>query len=164
MLMASTRRAGRFSISVHAAGQRVWLLLAALLCLAAFPAALAMEADRPGLVVTLTTDKAVYAPHETIWMVLEVSNRGEAPILLEFASAQRFDVTIADEGGAEVWRWSAGRMFAAVLGQETLGPDKPRLVYEARVGGGLEPGAYRIRAWITEGMLRFSGSLGIQVR
>ncbi len=149
---------------VHAVARRAALLLVAVCFLAAVSAPFAAEVDRSGLAVALTTDKAVYAPGEPVRMVLEVTNRSKTPIVLDFASAQRFDVLISDEGGAEVWRWSARRMFAAVLGRETLESDNPRIVYEARVARGLDPGAYRIRAWITGTTPHFSASLGIRVR
>ena len=91
-------------------------------------------------------------------------NQTGTPIRLEFTSAQRFDVTIGDAHGNEVWRWSAGRMFAAVMGHETLGPEDPRLTYEAVFSGSLAPGPYRVRAWLTDASRRFSSTLAIEVR
>jgi hypothetical protein len=91
-------------------------------------------------------------------------NQTGTPIRLEFTSAQRFDVAIRDAHSNEVWRWSAGRMFATVMGHETLEPEDPRLTYEAEFSGSLAPGPYRIRAWLTDASRRFSSTLGIEVR
>jgi hypothetical protein len=41
--------------------------------------------------------------------------------VLRFASGQRADVVLA-AGGAERYRWSRGRMFAAVLVSQELAP------------------------------------------
>ncbi len=132
---------------------------------AAFSAALASESDRPGFRVSLVTDKPVYALGEPVHVAFEVANPGTTPVTLQFTSAQRFDMAIADEAGRDVWRWSAGRMFAAVLGEEVLhSSDSSRLAYEAIFSGVLSPGAYRIRAWITDGSGDFSATLGIQIQ
>ncbi len=145
--------------------RRVGLLLASLSMLAAaFSTVLASGSDRPGFGVSLVTGKPVYAPGEPVQIAFEVANHGAAPVTLRFSSAQRFDMAIADEAGRDVWRWSAGRMFAAVLGEEVLHSDSPRLAYEAIFSGVLDPGAYRIRAWITDGSGDFSATLGIQVQ
>ena len=122
------------------------------------------NADRPGFRVSLVTDKPVYASGEPIRIVFEIANHTETPVRLDFASAQRFDVAIADEAGTEVWRWSAGRMFAQMLGQEFLGSEWRSLTYEAMFTGVLSPGPYRIKAWLTDGSGDFSATLGIQVQ
>ena len=91
-------------------------------------------------------------------------NQTGTPVRLEFTNAQRFDVSIGDAHGNEVWRWSAGRMFATVMGHETMGLDDPRLAYEAVFRGSLAPGTYQVRAWLTDASRRFSSTLGIEVR
>ncbi len=118
----------------------------------------------PALEVSVTTDKPVYAPGEPIRIVFEAVNETDSAATLAFASAQRFDMAIADESGTEVWRWSAGRMFAQMLGQEVLGPEIGRLSYEATFTGALGPGRYRVEAWLTDRSGNFSASLGIEVR
>jgi len=54
------------------------------------------------------------------WLFV-VANRSPRPRVLRFASAQRADVVLA-AGGAERYRWSRGRMFAAVLVNQELAP------------------------------------------
>ena len=120
--------------------------------------------SEPAFGASLSTNKPAYGAGEPIRITFEVFNRTPTAVRLKFASAQRFDFVIANAAGNEVWRWSAGRMFATVMGQETLGPDSPRLVYEATFAGELAPGAYRIKAWLTDGTRRFSAALGIEVR
>ncbi len=130
---------------------------------AAFSAALASESDRPRFGVSLVTDKPVYAPGEPVHMAFDVANHGAAPVTLRFSSAQRFDFVIANAAGNEVWRWSAGRMFATVMGQETLGPDNPSLTYEAEFAGELAPGRYTIKALLTDGSRQVSATIGVEV-
>ncbi len=145
--------------------RRVGLLVASLSMLAAaFSAVLGSDSDQPGLGVSLVTDKPVYAPGEPVQIAFEVANHGAAPVTLRFSSAQRFDMAIADEAGRDVWRWSAGRMFAAVMGQETLGPDNPSLTYEAEFAGELAPGRYTIKALLTDGSRQVSATIGVEVR
>ncbi len=131
---------------------------------AAFSTVLASGSDRPGFGVSIVTDKPVYALGEPVHIVFEVANHGAAPVTLRFSSAQRFDFVIEDASGADVWRWSAGRMFAAVMGQETLGPDNPSLTYEAEFAGELAPGRYTIKALLTDGSRQVSATIGVEVR
>lgn len=51
---------------------------------------------------------------------LHVTNVAGAAVTLEFATAQRYDFEVLDEGGAVVWRWSADQVFAQMLGEEVL--------------------------------------------
>lgn len=85
----------------------------------------------PAFTVSLATDKPAYQPGQPIRITFEVVNRGDKTVGLDFSSAQRFDVAIENAGGNQVWRWSAGRMFAQMLGQEILGPERRSLTYEA---------------------------------
>lgn len=118
----------------------------------------------PAFTVSLATDKPAYQPGQPIRITFEVTNRGDKTVRLAFSSAQRFDVVIENAGGNQVWRWSAGRMFAQMLGQEILGPERRSLTYEATFTGALSPGPYRIKAWLTEATGAVSATLGIEVR
>ena len=64
------------------------------------------------------------APHvgAPLQMTLTLLNRGGQPARLLFASSQRYDFLARDDAGNEVWRWSADKLFAQVLGEETLAP------------------------------------------
>lgn len=58
---------------------------------------------------------------DSVAFVLAVTNATQAPLALEFRSGQSYDFAVAD-GGREVWRWSAERMFTQALRGETLAP------------------------------------------
>lgn len=118
----------------------------------------------PAFTVSLATDKPAYQPGQPIRIAFEVTSRGDKAVRLDFSNAQRFDVTIADEAGREVWRWSAGRMFAQMLGQEILGAEMRHLTYEPTFTDVLRPGPHRIRAWLMDGSGDFSATLGIHVQ
>ena len=95
-----------------------------------------------GVNVLLTSEKAVYSPGEPITFVLKVINNTSRPLRLSFRNAQRFDLVMRDTRGREVWRWSAGKIFAQVLGEERLKPSGGELLFQATVPGNLPPGEY----------------------
>lgn len=97
------------------------------------------------MTVTLAADKAVYAPGEPITVTLRVVNPTGKPVRLSFPTAQRFDLVLEDGGGREVWRWSAGRLFAQVLGQEILGPSGGEFLARATAEGRFPPGVYTVK-------------------
>jgi len=102
-------------------------------------------AEASSLTVTLAADKAVYAPGEPITVTLRVVNPTGKPVRLSFPTAQRFDLVLEDGGGREVWRWSAGRLFAQVLGQEILGPSGGEFLARATAEGRFPPGVYTVK-------------------
>jgi hypothetical protein len=109
----------------------------------------------------VTTTKNAYAREEAVDVTLNVMNRGTVPAQLTFPTAQRYDVLIHDAQGRQVWRWSDGKMFAQVLGEETIQPGR-RLVYRVRVRDTLAPGAYRVTGVIpAEQALSASASVRI---
>jgi hypothetical protein len=70
---------------------------------------------------------------------LHVTNAGTEEVALEFSTAQRAEFVVETPEGAELWRWSADRMFAQVLGEERLAPGETlveRAHWEARPGPG----------------------------
>jgi hypothetical protein len=99
--------------------------------------------------VSVGLDSGSYAIGETIKMRLAAVNRTGRPLVLEFATSQRFDFVVS-AGGKPIWQWSADKMFGEVLGSETVQPGDS-LVYEVewdqRLGDGTNPGlgAYTIR-------------------
>jgi|GEM_PF-854924 len=117
-----------------------------------------------GFGVYLTTDKVVYAAGQPINMELCVFNRTSEKTTLQFRNAQRFDFTIEDGDGKKVWRWSEGRMFAQMLGQETLGPGKTQLSYRQTYAGKLAPGTYKLTGTVTASNRPMSGSVTVEMR
>lgn len=57
---------------------------------------------------------------------LLVTNQSAKRVELEFPNAQTHDFAVLDSTGAEVWRWSRGRMFTSALNTTTIGVDDTR--------------------------------------
>ena len=150
--------------AIHASRKALYLMIVVIINAVAANWSLAEEPAELGLRLSLTTNRTVYQSGEPIHIRFAMVNHTGTPILLEFTSSQRFDVTIEDTHGNEVWRWSAGHMFATVMGHETLGPEDPRLTYEAVFKDSLSPGPYRVRVWLTDARQHFSSTIGIEVR
>lgn len=98
-----------------------------------------------GAVVELVPTLAVVVTGDSVRFRLRVANDGAAAVPLEFGSAQRYDFVIFDGAGAEVWRWSSGRMFAQVVGLERLEPGAV-LEYEESWDPAGREGEYRAEA------------------
>ena len=58
--------------------------------------------------------QATFRKGAPVVLVLIVQNRGKAPARFSLPNAQLYDFWIEHEG-REVWRWSAGRVFATVV-------------------------------------------------
>lgn len=120
--------------------------------------------ETKGLQIILTADKAVYTPREPIKLTLRVVNGTSKPVRFSFRTAQRFDLIMLDTQGREVWRWSAGRIFAQALGEEILKPSGGELLYEAVARGEFPSGAYTVNGIVQalEGAMLTSITLTIQ--
>jgi len=94
--------------------------------------------------ISMMTDKMSYSVGETIMMTCKIFNYTEEDIAFYFNTSQRYDFIIEDEKGNEIWRWSKDRMFAMVLGEETLGPNNPEVTYTAKYKDKLSPGYYKV--------------------
>lgn len=70
----------------------------------------------------LASSVEVEVDANTVRMVLHVTNPTNRPVTLEFSSGQRYDFAIRTAAGADVWTWSADKMFAQVTGTETIAP------------------------------------------
>jgi hypothetical protein len=92
----------------------------------------------------LRAKKQVFAQGEPLELTLEVMNQGPRPVTLRFPSAQRNDLLIHNAQGQEVWRWSSERMFAQVLGVETLAPNGGKLTYHVVMRETLPRGTYTV--------------------
>ena len=120
--------------------------------------------EATSLTATLTADKATYARGEPITFTLRVVNGSSRPVRLGFRTAQHFDLVMEDGQGREVWRWSAGRLFAQVLGEETLGASGGEFLARATAEGRFPAGTYTVKGTIPalEGSL--SASTTVTVR
>ena len=106
-----------------------------------------------GLFAKFTTNKAEYGRGESILLRLCLGNEDEEPITLTFASSQIYDFWVQDSGGKEVWRWSASRVFLAVITHVAIMPGATVEYADSWVqlnngGAAVPPGAYTIHAGI----------------
>ncbi|WP_224449973.1 BsuPI-related putative proteinase inhibitor [Haloprofundus salilacus] len=89
------------------------------------------------LTATLTAKPEV----DRVDFELKVENQGTEEVTLSFRDARRAEFLVVDvEGEEEQWRWSDGRMFAQMLGSETLAPGEST-TFEG-VWDDPEPGGY----------------------
>lgn len=112
----------------------------------------------------LAADKATYTPREPITFTLRAVNESSNPVRLGFRTSQRFDLVIKDAHGREVWRWSAGRVFAQVLGEETLSASGGELRFQVTVEREFSRGVYTVTGVIPalEGELSVRTTVTIQ--
>jgi len=114
--------------------------------------------------ISMSTDKMSYSVGEPIKMTLKVFNYTEEDIVFHFNTAQRYDFIIEDEEGSKIWRWSEGRMFAQMLGEEILEPTNPEIIYTTEYKGKLSPGYYKVTGILVPQDRLMSGSIIIEVR
>lgn len=109
----------------------------------------------------LAVEPARGDPAGPLNLSLSVTNRGNAPVTLEFATSQRYDFAIVRAGGTVVWRWSADMMFAQVLGYERLGEGETITFLESAPA--VPPGGYRVTGRLTAASHPLETSVVIEV-
>ena len=114
--------------------------------------------------VSMTTDKINYSVGEPIKLTLKIFNYTKEDIIFHFNTSQRYDFIIEDEEGNEIWRWSEGRMFAQMLGKESLGQHNPEVIYTAEYKDRLSPGYYKVTGFFVARDRPMSGSIIIEVK
>ena len=114
--------------------------------------------------ISISTDKMNYSVGEPIMMTLKIFNYTEEDFIFHFNTSQRYDFIIEDEEGNEVWRWSKDRMFAMVLGEESLGLTNMEITYTADYRNKLGLGYYRITGISIAQDRPMSGSIVIEVK
>jgi hypothetical protein len=141
----SPGRSPRARGASRGAGRASALVLAALMAGCALPGSGGGPAtpDLPAVELELRTDRPGYDRFQPIRMILTVRNDGRAPVTLAFPTSQRYDFQVMDEDGGVLWRWSDGRAFAQVPGEEHLQPGES-LSWLATFDGALAPGEYAV--------------------
>ena len=114
--------------------------------------------------ISITTNKMSYTKGEPITMTLKIFNYTEEDTAFHFNTSQRYDFIIEDEEGNQVWRWSEGRMFAQMLGEEILGPSNPEVIYAAEYKDRISPGYYKVTGIFVAKDRPMSGSIIIEVK
>lgn len=112
--------------------------------------------------LVVTTDKASYTVGESVVVDLQITNHARERVVLAFPTGQRYDVFIEDTAGRVVWRWSDGRVFAQVLGEEALDPGH-RLRYRVSVRATLPPARYQVKAIVPAERQPLSSATTIEV-
>jgi hypothetical protein len=79
----------------------------------------AVSYSENGLALTVSFEEPLRTGHPVTWH-LEVENRGHDALTLRFSSGKDGDVALV-QGGREVYRWSAGRLFSQALREVPLG-------------------------------------------
>ena len=68
--------------------------------------------------IDLTTYGVFHRPGGPVSLTITVA--ASEPITLYYRTAQRYDIVITDQEGAEVWRWSKDKGFGQVLEEVSL--------------------------------------------
>jgi Intracellular proteinase inhibitor len=65
---------------------------------------------------------SVQVSGDSVQLELRLSNGGQSPVRLAFATSQRYDFAVTTEAGDTLWRWSQDLMFAQAVSAETIEP------------------------------------------
>ena len=96
-------------------------------------------------------DDGLFDEGEDVEMTLTLINCAENEVRLSFPSTKRYEVSIEDEAGIEVWNSSDGKAFDQVIGEEVIATGET-VVYtetwkqEDSQGEQVPPGTYRVSA------------------
>ena len=146
-------------------GPQVWTRCLAVLVLAVCSlCSQHVQAETERVKVVLLADNVMYTPGEPIMLTLRVINDTSKPVSLSFPTAQRFDLLMQNHQGREVWRWSAGRFFAQVLGKEVLKPSRGELLYHATVEREFTQGVYTVQAMVPALGSHISATISVTVQ
>jgi hypothetical protein len=100
-----------------------------------------VRAPQTGFAIALTPSG------DTLLVTLTVRHTLDWPLTLHFSSSQRFDIAAYDSEGKEVYRWSKGRAFLTVMGEENIRGEK---TWTAEIPIEDWPrGDYAILGWLT---------------
>ena len=107
------------------------------------------EAPTPpdeGIQLSAGIDRLVFAPGDSMRVVLQLSNRLDTPSTLLFPTAQRYDLRLVGADDEVLYRWSEERSFAQVQEEVELpaGRNGPEWVEWLQLD--LPEGSYLLRA------------------
>ena len=63
---------------------------------------------------------------EEVKMVLSIKNVSPDTKTLSFSSSKQYDFVIKEKNGAEVWRWSDGKLFTAAFSSYGIAPGETK--------------------------------------
>lgn len=70
----------------------------------------------------VTTSLRVKVAPRDVRLALRVTNNTRKTVELRFPSGQTHDFAVTSSAGAELWRWSTGRMFTQTMQSRTVRP------------------------------------------
>jgi hypothetical protein len=73
-------------------------------------------------IATLTTDRATYAPGDTIRMLLRIHNPTSTAVEFHFPDTQMYEFEITNSKGQRIWLWSERLSFIFIMCTEILQP------------------------------------------
>lgn len=102
-------------------------------------------------------ESAEFGAREAITWVLTVRNTTREVQVLSLPTSQTHDLALVDENGRELWRWSAGRMFAQMLTELVFAAGETKrfeIHWDQRLGEGrwIPPGRYRASGGVPAGV------------
>ena len=83
--------------------------------------------------------------------IFTIKNVGSEPMKLNFPSTQKFDFSIKNKDGEEIYRYGFNHSFAQVLTEEIIAPNES-IEYEIYIEDkikDLEPGSYNLEVWLS---------------
>jgi hypothetical protein len=101
---------------------------------------------QPEVSFGVTLDRAVYQPGELITARLTIRSTLADPLVLNFASGQRFDMALRNRAGEVVSTWGRDKVFLQVLGSETVGGERNWVL---RMAAPNEAGTYSAEGFLT---------------
>lgn len=101
----------------------------------------------------IATLKREFPTSEIVPLRISVTNTGEKEATLSYPTGQKYEFSVTDSTGTEVWRWSAGRSFTQEIIIVKVKPAENYNFFGRVDAGVLEPGEYTATAWITAGEL-----------
>ena len=101
------------------------------------------QAAQGGVSAHLSLGAERVGPGDSIPLALHVVNATTEPLVLEFTSSQRYNLWIAPADGEPIWTWAADKLFAQMMGQETIAPGDT-MEFRETIPAPAEPGDYRV--------------------
>jgi hypothetical protein len=123
----------------------------------------AAPAAQEGVRAVLAVDPATAAPGDSFAVTLTVVNATPDSVALEFTSGQRYDIRMLRPDGESVWTWSMDKLFAQMLGTETIAPGDT-LAFRDSAPAPSEPGEYRVVAEVTAANRDLADTASVTVR
>ncbi|MBI1848991.1 MAG: hypothetical protein HYR85_01475 [Planctomycetes bacterium] len=124
-----------------------------------------------GVGITVQTDRNSYpivpgAAAPAMWAAVAINNSGDEPLRMEFPNSQKYDFSIRDSVGEEVYRWSKGREFESKPSRLVVDKGGVHYVEEIRLtqasGAPLPPGDYTLE-WRLTGSLPSAGQVPFEI-